>query len=173
MLSKTCARCGIGFNFNPNDNSKGVYCSRACSNTRFGTVVDRFFRSFIVDASGCWIWQANKGRRGYGLMKDRGVRHIAHRFSYQYHHGPIPDGHVVLHSCDVPSCVNPDHLSTGTQLDNVRDSVQKGRRYSALTDSDVRFIRTCGMSLSNISARFGIGTGYASRVRASKARISA
>lgn len=72
----------------------------------------------------CWIWTGPTNNHGYGRF---GGSRYAHRVSYQLAHGPIPPGMVVLHRCDNPPCVNPDHLSLGTQRDNVRDMVTKGR----------------------------------------------
>lgn len=77
----------------------------------------------------CWNWKAYKIPSGYGQFGaktyDRYV--YAHRFSYQLANGPIPDGKVIMHSCDNPSCVNPGHLRLGTQLDNMRDRSLRGR----------------------------------------------
>jgi hypothetical protein len=90
---------------------------------------ERFALSYQEDESGCWIWQGRpRGSNGYGCLKVDGLWVGAHRFSYQTHVGPIPDGLLVLHRCDVPMCVNPAHLFIGTNQDNSDDKVSKGRQ---------------------------------------------
>lgn len=84
------------------------------------------------DGDRCWLWTASTYHGGYGrlrLVNDAGVRTMcrAHRFSWELHHGPIPEELCVLHTCDNPSCVRPDHLWLGTQVENVRDMKAKGR----------------------------------------------
>jgi hypothetical protein len=76
--------------------------------------------------SGCWLWTARVNHKGYGNFVSRPFW-LAHRYSYATYRGPIPDGLKVLHKCDIPSCVNPDHLFLGTDLDNARDRDAKGR----------------------------------------------
>lgn len=78
--------------------------------------------------SGCWIWLGATKADGYGHVWD-GLRfRTAHNLSYEVFVGPIPAGHVVRHLvCDVPCCINPDHLATGTARDNVHDCISKGR----------------------------------------------
>ena len=76
----------------------------------------------------CWLWTGSKSDMGYGRM---GVGHtgtyFVHRLAYQEFKGPIPKGLYICHSCDKPLCFNPDHLWAGTQRDNLRDALAKGR----------------------------------------------
>jgi hypothetical protein len=86
-----------------------------------------------VDQTGdCWTWTAGRDKDGYGKfaigLGGHAQRHVrAHRFAYESLVGDIPDGHVVMHRCDNPPCVRPDHLTTGTPLDNNDDKIAKGR----------------------------------------------
>lgn len=78
--------------------------------------------------SGCWEWQGAVTREGYGRLKVNNVAWMAHRYSLMLHLGrPLVDGCVVMHSCDNPSCINPEHLAEGTQKDNMEDCRAKGR----------------------------------------------
>lgn len=77
--------------------------------------------------TGCWEFQGVYNKKGYGLLRFKGERWLAHRFSYMYYKGPIPRGMMVCHSCDNPKCVNPNHLFLGTNSDNMRDMSLKGR----------------------------------------------
>lgn len=77
--------------------------------------------------SGCWMWIGAVLHRGYGAFKLDRATVRAHRFSWLIHFGTIPKGLNVLHRCDAPLCVNPQHLFLGTQSDNMRDMRQKGR----------------------------------------------
>src|SRR5690349_14618154 len=96
------------------------------------TLSERFHAKIFVDASGCWIWTGAKKELGYGVI-GRGRRGEGtiktHRASWEIHRGPIPQGMNVLHKCDRPSCVNPDHLFLGSLSDNMRDCVAKGRNF--------------------------------------------
>jgi hypothetical protein len=80
-----------------------------------------------VPFSGCLVWTGAWGNFGYGCLTFEGAPRRAHRLSYEVNIGPIENGLAVLHRCDVPACVNPDHLFLGTAGDNVRDCVSKGR----------------------------------------------
>ena len=85
----------------------------------------------------CWLWSSTTSGNGYGQIRiaDGGPRRylLAHRVSWEMHHGPIPDGLLVCHHCDVRACCNPAHLFLGTQSDNIRDMVAKGRQVIRVT----------------------------------------
>ena len=97
------------------------------------SVESRFHEKYVsVPFSGCWIWTAATSGKGYGkMMITDGQKepHLesAHHISWRLHRGGVPSGLHVLHRCDVRCCVNPDHLFVGTNLDNVRDRMAKGR----------------------------------------------
>ena len=94
--------------------------------------IARFHTKYQI-TDGCWLWQAGRYPKGYGMvnlgrdMRGKQFTSYAHRVAYVLAKGPIPAGLAVMHSCDVPACVNPAHLNLGTQADNLRDCRVKGR----------------------------------------------
>ena len=83
----------------------------------------------VTDEDKCWEWTARaKHSFGYGRMTaGRGVNLKAHQISWALKNGRIPDGKLIRHSCDNPSCCNPSHLKVGTQVDNMQDCKRRGR----------------------------------------------
>lgn len=137
---------------------------------------EQFDASYLAEpTSGCWLWEGRymKGS-DYGYFYLSRTIHSAHRASWVFHKGHIPDDLWVLHKCDNPGCVNPDHLFLGTCLDNVHDAIKKGRHkfgtknlvphgvgekhpFAKLTWSQVGEMRKMrGMRYSAISKLFGV-----------------
>ncbi len=87
------------------------------------------FERYVKRTDTCWLWTGAHNNAGYGQFYVRARRGsvLAHRWSYEHHNGPIDDGLFVMHSCDNPPCVNPDHLGLGTNQDNIDDKTAKGR----------------------------------------------
>lgn len=93
------------------------------------TTSERFWSRVSPEPNtGCWYWTGCANRNGYGEVRAGGVRVLAHRFAWEDTNGPLRKGDRVLHRCDVPGCVNPGHLFTGSQADNARDMAMKGRQ---------------------------------------------
>ena len=131
--------------------------------------------------SGCWLWCAGINEKGYGRLKvalpgTRRRSHPAHRLSWIAHRGPIPAGLWVLHKCDNPACVNPEHLFLGTHADNMADMARKGRHrtgdyrgekhgLTTLTDAEVRAIRADERSGTQLARDFGVSEATVSRIR--------
>jgi hypothetical protein len=95
------------------------------------TMAERFASKVSPEpTSGCWLWDGQVDLNGYARIS-RGPPWtritFGHRVAWELHRGPIPTGLSVLHRCDVPGCVNPDHLFLGTQADNMADMNAKGR----------------------------------------------
>ncbi len=83
--------------------------------------------SMPVPECGCIIWLKGRRAHRYGSIRIDGKNWAAHRAAWVAYHGPIPNGLHVLHACDLPLCINPDHLFLGTHFDNMDDKERKGR----------------------------------------------
>ncbi len=92
-------------------------------------IEERFFPKIaFIPFHTCWEWMGTKNRGGYGsFLHSYQVKKGAHQISWEIHYGPIPSGLCVLHKCDNPGCVNPEHLFLGTKRDNTLDMVKKRR----------------------------------------------
>jgi hypothetical protein len=129
--------------------------------------------------SGCWLWTGVTDRSGYGQVRQGKLNTPAHRLNYERFVGPIPDGLLLRHVCDLPCCVNPQHLVPGTHKDNSDDKFARGRfrlnpkqisrdagrRPSVLSVSDVMQIRGMGLNtkrdwvlIRSLANQYGVTT---------------
>ena len=120
--------------------------------------------------SGCWIWMGSIHPEGYGRFRVGNMTVGAHRISYRLHHGEIGDKSV-CHICDVPSCVNPDHLFLGTNLDNIKDKQEKGRAAKKLTKQSVFAMRDelkNGATLNAMAEKYNVSRAMVVRIKHNK-----
>lgn len=116
-------------------------------------------RSIMRSESGCWLWQRAKQGRGYGVLQVGTKTMQAHRFAYQELVEPIPAGLFVLHRCDQPLCVNPQHLYLGTDKENLADQYARNRRPRKLAAekvSQVLYLRAQGQSQDAVASALGV-----------------
>lgn len=112
-------------------NPKRKYCSRSCANrNRFKKrTLDIVLANATQDQKGCLVWNGRKNADGYGSVKFKNKESLVHRLSWSFHNKQdIPKDLCVIHSCDNPPCINPQHLRIATQQENIRDMDIKGRR---------------------------------------------
>lgn len=149
-------------------------------------ILQKRFWDKVQKTDNCWNWIASKVKDGYGFFRLPGYKSMrAHRFSWEFHNGTIPKGICVLHKCDNPACVNPAHLFLGTDADNVKDMMNKGRgKYnpnpakgenhhnSKLTDKQVLEIRAIGNSINQyvLARHYGVRQPQISRILNNKER---
>lgn len=140
---------------------------------------DRLLERRVV-VGDCWEWSGSKDPCGYGRIKSLGKNFSVHRIAYELWIGSVEDNSV-LHKCDNPSCFNPDHLFLGTQADNMKDMVVKGRGYqpkwageshpnSRLSDEDITSIKSDTRTQRVIASEYGITQAHVSNIKNGKRR---
>jgi len=147
----------------------------------YGTLAYRFWAKVKLE-EGCWEWQAAKTKDGYGSVGIATSRSaLAHRVVWELTRGPIPEGMYVCHHCDNPSCVRPSHLFLGTQTDNMRDAIEKGRIMGScgedspsakLSEEDVLAIRreyANGCLQDDLAKQYGVTQAHISSIVLRKA----
>lgn len=110
------------------------YCGKLCTKNQVRALCSLKCRLLgNIDKKGdCWLWKGKKNSWKYGEIMVNGHRYPAHRVSYELFVGPIENDKIMLHLCDMPPCINPQHLSPGTDLENSQDMVKKGRSLTGL-----------------------------------------
>lgn len=158
-----------------NHGSQKWTCQRCAASPR--TIESMFLDKIEPEPnSGCWIWIGSRGRQGYGHFWWGGKCLKAHRASYMLHVGEIPPGLDIMHRCDNPSCVNPEHLRAATTRENVQDMWAKGRGRPArraangnarLTEFGRQYVvdmLLLGFPTSKIADKCGIATSTVRRI---------
>lgn len=160
-----CSACYSRLNYKPKPSDRGP-------------LEERFWKK-VIKQDGCWSWTGSKSTAGYGriwLGSGAKAPGHAHRVSYELHNGPIPDGGVIMHTCDNPECCNPAHLVLGTHAANSADKVSKRRHYhgeahrtAKLTEADVLKIRSSpSVSGPELQKLFGVSSSVISNIRTGK-----
>lgn len=177
---RKCVRCAIIFTrarASSGRLSNAICCSKTCSwpTTQENRASEILRQKTVLDSgSGCHIWLGACTNDGYGTIRFRCKPSRTHRVAWELKNGPIPPGLLVLHKCDVPKCVNPDHLFLGTQQENMNDMVRKKRDrpcrgarqpHAKLTDSAVREIRSSSENQYILADRYGVSQGTITRVK--------
>lgn len=141
------------------------------------TLEDRFWEK-VQKSDGCWMWTAGGDVDGYGAFSRNRTQIKAHRYSWELHYGSIQDGLWVLHRCDNPRCVRPDHLFLGTHQENMADMKAKGRSQrgerchaAKLTERQAKEVIKAakrGERCEDIARRFGVSRSTVSLVATGK-----
>lgn len=132
-----------------------------------------------VPIAGCWIWGKAIDRKGYGQIWDGGRARFAHRVAFEAANGIIPKDMHILHRCDNPSCVNPNHLFAGANSDNMKDRDMKGRQArqygikngkAKLTDIQISEIKNSQSNALYLSGLYKVSCGHIRQIKSGRRR---
>lgn len=158
-MKRNCVVCGSIFSAIPS-RTNAQYCSIQCLKMAYRQKSDETFEkrfwARVEKTANCWLWIAGKAGDYGHLMKYNHSR-LAHRISYEMAYGPIPDHLWVLHTCDNPACVRPDHLYLGGPKENMRDVIARtpGRCIPAMNAHKTHCVHGHPFTLENTRIRRG------------------
>lgn len=171
---RQCETCGALFK--PERKSRGRFCSLLCASKRnILDIGDTLARCSIQRENGCLEWTGHTDRAEYGRIASVLTQEVlVHRIAHEHRHGKIPRGLHVLHKCDNRKCFSDDHLYLGTNEDNVRDRMNRGRHkplkgmangMAKLTESQVIKIRADKRSTTVLGRKYGVGSSTISLIK--------
>ena len=128
---RTCKYCCEEFTCKPSYTKRrgktAEYCSHPCYIAYIKS--PQYFWSLVIKTETCWLWSGYLTPEGYGQIRWNRKCRAASRVAYELTYGPVESSKTfVLHRCDNPPCVRPDHLKTGTAADNSRDMTERNRQ---------------------------------------------
>lgn len=143
------------------------------------SLLERIEMHYIPEPnSGCWLWLGGiAGNNGYASIARKSGTRMVHKIMYEIHKGIVPPGKEVRHTCDVPICVNPDHLLLGTHADNMRDASLRKRfpdrsgarnNLARLTEQQVREIRSSAVGSNTLARLYSVDRTLIWQIRTGK-----
>lgn len=178
--TKICAHCSRMFRRDLRNTwaywERAKYCGQECAGLAKSLRAGRdrpsmrdAFAQWVRKTDGCWEWTGARDKDGYGIFGYERKSYRAAKISLQLDGRPCGAGQLACHHCDNPSCVRPDHLYPGTQIQNMADAKRRNRlnpgRKAKITPDDVRAIRVATGSHSQIAAKFGIAPSNVTLIR--------
>lgn len=175
-VARVCSIDGCELIYSCGGFCKKHYDYNKKNGTPFPTIIvnddQKRFWSKVEKTDGCWFWRGTVLTNGYGQFSTKARRWSAHRYSYRLDKSEIPRGLLVCHSCDIPTCVNPEHLWLGTTRDNAQDMVGKGRdkppkgekqgssKFTASQVLEIREKHSNGFTPTQLAKLYGTTPGY-------------
>ena len=163
---------GVWEHYHPDDVIEGKVAHK-CNNKncvnpdhliKLTSIMDRIVRHIVVSENGCHLFMGHRNKDGYGRIGKGNSLVFVHREMFKHHNPEFEITGVIMHTCDTPNCVNPEHLRHGTQAENIADMVEKGRRVT-VKGSAQKDAKLTELDIPKIRQRLKYGATYANIAR--------